>query len=303
MDAGVVTEVIDWCLCRIRDGAYSDDSAGEVEGDGALSLPERLDFGVTKDVAVKCHLRAMKADAKSTHSAMKENSDAAVLKFGEFGSDWLRTAKVAPDSFFQLALQLTWFRLYGRLCATYETASTRKFFFGRTDVCRSATPEALSFARAMVKLGPRESRSHVRDLMNLALAAHRTNMIAGVNGKAIDRHLMGLRMIAKERAAAGGPPVPAFLEDECVAESSNWRLSTSTVLADTFIPAFAAVVEDGIGLCYAMRAKEIKLCIMSFKSCRQTSSSKFKIELLRSLRDLRDLLVATNEQAESKAKL
>ena len=42
------------------------------------------------------------------------------------------------------------FRMYNTLVSTYESASTRRFHFGRVDNIRANTPEALEWARAMV---------------------------------------------------------------------------------------------------------------------------------------------------------
>ncbi len=42
------------------------------------------------------------------------------------------------------------FRMYNKLVSTYESASTRRFHFGRVDNIRANTPEALEWARAMV---------------------------------------------------------------------------------------------------------------------------------------------------------
>lgn len=40
-------------------------------------------------------------------------------------------------------------RLYGHLVSTYESASTRRFMLGRVDCIRSASQEALEWAKAM----------------------------------------------------------------------------------------------------------------------------------------------------------
>lgn len=40
-------------------------------------------------------------------------------------------------------------RLYGFIVSTYESAGTRRFAFGRVDCIRSATSEALEWAKAM----------------------------------------------------------------------------------------------------------------------------------------------------------
>ena len=41
-------------------------------------------------------------------------------------------------------------RIHGELCATYESASTRRFQAGRVDCIRASHPEALAWVKAMV---------------------------------------------------------------------------------------------------------------------------------------------------------
>ena len=45
----------------------------------------------------------------------------------------IKSAKMHPDFFMQMALQLSYFRLHGQFVATYETGTARAFFHGRTD--------------------------------------------------------------------------------------------------------------------------------------------------------------------------
>lgn len=66
----------------------------------------------------------------------------------------MKTSKVSPDAFIQLALQLTMYRLNCRLLCTYESAATRRFMFGRVDCIRAVSPEALEWATAMCQAEP-----------------------------------------------------------------------------------------------------------------------------------------------------
>lgn len=48
-----------------------------------------------------------------------------------------------------MALQLAYRKLKGRICAVYETASTRRFLHGRTETTRSTSIESKNFVDAV----------------------------------------------------------------------------------------------------------------------------------------------------------
>lgn len=49
-----------------------------------------------------------------------------------------------------MAMQLAWHKAQGDFTATYETATTRIFINGRTEVIRTFSTESWQFVRAMV---------------------------------------------------------------------------------------------------------------------------------------------------------
>ena len=74
------------------------------------------------------------------------DSDVKVTPLNSFGANFIKQiGKVSPDAFMQMALQLTFYRIHGYCAAVYETSSTRKFLHGRTETCRSLTPEQQEF--------------------------------------------------------------------------------------------------------------------------------------------------------------
>lgn len=72
-----------------------------------------------------------------------------VCIFDQYGKDQIKQMGVSPDGFVQLAMQLAHFRLHGYLVSTYESATVRKFQFGRVDNIRAATPEAFAWVSCM----------------------------------------------------------------------------------------------------------------------------------------------------------
>lgn len=60
-------------------------------------------------------------------------------------------AKLSPDAYIQMAMQLAWYRTRGDFTATYETALTRFFLHGRTETIRTLSAESREFVLAMCK--------------------------------------------------------------------------------------------------------------------------------------------------------
>lgn len=80
-----------------------------------------------------------------------DDLDFYVYRFTEYGKEFIKSCKCSPDAYIQLALQLTYIRLFGKPTATYESASVRRFELGRVDAIRSATCEAWQWAAAMLQ--------------------------------------------------------------------------------------------------------------------------------------------------------
>ena len=59
------------------------------------------------------------------------------------------TARLSPDAYIQMALQLAWFRTKGGFTATYETALTRLFHHGRTETIRALTNDSCDWVMSM----------------------------------------------------------------------------------------------------------------------------------------------------------
>jgi choline O-acetyltransferase len=67
--------------------------------------------------------------------------------------------------------------MYNKLVSTYESASTRRFRFGRVDNIRANTPEALEWAQAMVDETGNVSASEKLRLFRRAMQAQTDLMI------------------------------------------------------------------------------------------------------------------------------
>jgi len=73
-----------------------------------------------------------------------------VLHYDAYGKEFIKQFKTSPDAWAQLVKQLAFYKLKGRPGVTYESAQTRKFQRGRTEVIRAASSESKAWVDAMM---------------------------------------------------------------------------------------------------------------------------------------------------------
>nr|ODO04266.1 carnitine acetyltransferase [Cryptococcus depauperatus CBS 7855] len=226
-------------------------------------------------------------DVQARNQKIIDNSDASQLWWCEYGVEWIKkNAKQAPDAYLQQVLQLAWYMDQGYSTATYETASTRAFLHGRTDVTRSLTQPSRSFVKSM--LDPSSSPLQRYSLLSEACSAHDALTKRSANGLGFDRHLMGLKVQLQPGESH------ALFEDELYAKSQEWKLSTSGLSAGRAFmgTGFGAAWPDGYGINYLAGPHLIKFGIEGKFSCEKTSTQRFKHHIVQALRDIRELIVS-----------
>lgn len=85
-----------------------------------------------------------------------------VLHFEGYGKNYIKKFKASPDAWAQLVKQLAFHKMFNRPGVTYESAQTRKFQLGRTEVIRAASNETKKWAEAM--LDPNQTVGPLRAL-------------------------------------------------------------------------------------------------------------------------------------------
>ncbi|XP_065575032.1 choline O-acetyltransferase-like [Artemia franciscana] len=217
-----------------------------------------------------------------------ENLDVLIHTYDGYGKELVKKISISPDVFIQVVLQLTYYRIYGRLGATYESASTRRFRKGRVDCIRAATPEALEWVKAMTSEGAlnEERLSKFKRAVN----AQTEIMTDNILGRGIDIHLMGIKEAAKEL----GIKLSLF-DSPAFKKANHFCLSTSqiTTRLDT-VMGYGPVVPEGHGVSYNIQRESFKFCISSFKSFESASSKTFAESLDESLNRVQQLLLSQN---------
>eukprot|EP01120_Amphizonella_sp_Union-15-10_P004176 TRINITY_DN1480_c0_g1_i1.p1 TRINITY_DN1480_c0_g1~~TRINITY_DN1480_c0_g1_i1.p1 ORF type:complete len:594 (-),score=105.62 TRINITY_DN1480_c0_g1_i1:94-1875(-) len=241
-----------------------------------LPSPSKLHWNITPDLISNVR------DAQADFQALVNDVDLMPFHYPLFGARFLKAHKVSPDGFVQLSLQLGYFKLHRRGCPVYETAQTRQFFHGRTSTVRSFCSESFAFSKIMCSDAPKEDKLAA---MHVALKALRDYMTDCTNGCDVDRHLLGMRILALEE----GIELPIF-KDPAYSASCRYLLSTSNVPAAAFTGGFGNMYPDGYGIPYIIRGDIVKGNCVSRKSCPETNSKKFVESWGEALKEMAALL-------------
>lgn len=121
-----------------------------------VASPEPLDFDLTSTPEIH---RAISKAQQFLHDLASSQS----LSFlrTNYGKAAIKSFGVGPDGWAQMVVQVAYARLAARFggengrvtpwpVGTYEAATTRKFYKGRTETIRVVSNECVAFVRAMV---------------------------------------------------------------------------------------------------------------------------------------------------------
>jgi carnitine O-acetyltransferase len=167
-----------------------------------------------------------------------------VQAYQGYGKGLIKKFKCSPDAYVQMAIQLAYYKMYGKNRPTYESAATRRFQQGRTETCRSVSDESVAFCKAIAD--STASPEEIVTLFRKALTAHVEYIASASDGKGVDRHLFGLKKLLEP-----GQEVPAVYKDPAYSYSSTWYISSSQLSSEYFNGyGWSQVVDDGWGLAY-----------------------------------------------------
>eukprot|EP01061_Rhynchopus_euleeides_P040604 TRINITY_DN6998_c2_g1_i2.p1 TRINITY_DN6998_c2_g1~~TRINITY_DN6998_c2_g1_i2.p1 ORF type:complete len:776 (+),score=314.30 TRINITY_DN6998_c2_g1_i2:70-2328(+) len=250
--------------------------------------------------------KQIEAELREAHAQFKEkilSTESDVLQFRQYGGLFVKqVAGMSPDAFVQVAMQLAYYRYYGRCDATYEAASTRSFFHGRTEVVRSATPEVAHFCKTVdnTSLSHRVAGQKLPTQLRLlreAVLAHVGLMKEAKQAQGVDRHLLGLRMIFEDERDTFKFDLPALFRGKGYHKSSHWNLSTSHCGSPSLsMFGFGPVVNDGFGVGYMIRQGSISFNITAHFNERTTSCKVFASLLEESLLHMRAIVLTDPER-------
>lgn len=220
------------------------------------------------------------------------DSDLRSVIWDSYGSTFIKkNAKVSPDAYVQMALQLSYYMLHSHFVAVYESSAIRNFHLGRTETMRSCTVESTSFVRSM--FDPSIDNSTRYDLLRKACSTHIKMLKETQSGDGIDRHLLGLSYLAQKNNISR-PNL--FQDDPLFKKSKSWHLSTSQVTTPFFQGTFGAVEPDGYGIAYGIKHNFLLFSIESKRNSRKAHTNSFVNSLFQSLKIMSELCLSNSSK-------
>ena len=134
-----IAVLTDFLVKYVKDNKTISENAGVSEG------PMLLDFETTPLVQKSIQ------QAEENVGKLANDLDMDHLRFVDYGKNFIKSQKLSPDSFVQMAIQLAFYKLYKQPGAHYESAQTRIYVHGRTETIRSCSKESIAFAKAMTE--------------------------------------------------------------------------------------------------------------------------------------------------------
>jgi hypothetical protein len=149
---------------------------------------ERLEWNISQNIQLELD-QTQKIVAKEAATV-----DLNVLEFKNFGKDLFKNAGLSPDSAIQMAMQLAYYQTFSTNTLTYESASTRAYYKGRTETVRSASVESKEFVETMLNSELDKNKKY--EALLKAIHVHDRRKKDAMMGNGIDRILIALRVFS-----------------------------------------------------------------------------------------------------------
>ncbi|KAK7025038.1 carnitine acetyl transferase [Favolaschia claudopus] len=285
MDGTPTVRLCDDVLDAIASPSFD---AGEAHASSKALTPTPLDWQLSPTTVTALGA----ANAAAIELVQSQELGFLLTKYGKAA---IKRFGVSPDSWAQMIVQLAYRRLLGdktRVGGTYEAASTRRFYKGRTEAIRVVSTESDAWVSSMddAKIGKEERKK----LFDEAIKTHGNMARAAGKGLGIDRHLFGLKRLLRE-----GEAVPALFSDPLFLRSNYWVLSTSAVFSKHFpVYGWGEVVPDGFGVAY-MTGYDDRLQY-TITSRKEMPNARFCEEIARAAEDLYDLHASLSSSGKPK---
>ena len=222
--------------------------------------PEELLFdGVDSDNAVNSIALAIQST-----KLFADNLFVGRIHFANMGIGFCKKYLVSPDALGQFAAQMAYMKVHGveKPGSVYKTATSRRYYHGRTETIRSCSKAVVMFCRELVEHGDLNS-AKLWQYFKDAMIEHVKLTSTCSRGKGADRHLLMLQTIAAKQGFT-----PEFFKDPM------WKLSggdAQFTLSSSFtgpfgeVGACAPMKKGGYGLFYSIDDETFIFSVTAFK--------------------------------------
>jgi hypothetical protein len=241
----------------------------------SVVFPKKINFELSDSVRRKIHY------AETSLGDEIVSSDTFVLEFTDYGKLFITANRLSPDSFVQMSIMISYYKLYGKIVCAYEPVLSKSFYHGRTEAMRPATLDAKRLCE--VVCNPLCSSHEKLSVLRNAVRVHSELVKQCARGKGVDRHLFALKCIAEKN----GHPIPDFFNSEAWNVLSHTILSTSNCGNPSLaLFGFGPVVPDGLGIGYIIKDTSLHYAICS--KHRQTTRYAMTLDVV--LKEMAKLL-------------
>ena len=253
----------------------------------SLSSPRIPSLGVANVNQIHFHLTdSLKQAIDCAKVDIEDKCQLFSLKHFNSGYDkmfWKQNG-LSPNGALQLALQIAYYRLYGRFDPTFQPCSTSSFLDGRTEWLRPGTMAVMACAKAMEPSSGASAADKVH-LLKEAIAELALLVKQAKMGQAFDRHLYSLKCMAEEKSLS-----LSLFEDPAYSDLNNLVLYPSTVDGEclSFV-TYGPAEKDGTAIRFSWEDGVLAI-LMSGLSAEKVNS--FATSFTTVLEDIRKLILS-----------
>lgn len=224
--------------------------------------------------------------AQDSFNAEILQHDLRVWHYNRLGKKFIKKNGMSPDAFIQQVIQLAVYKYLGKQLPTYEAASTRRFFKGRTEAGRPVSEPSHDFVTAWEN--PKTSTSEKVSLLKKSAKFHSDYLKAAAAGQGVDRHFFGLKNMLTSNDS-----VPPLFTDSLFNYSSTWLISTSQLSSEMFDGyGWSQVNDNGFGLAYMLNNDWLHINIVNKPLASGLSVDRLHYYLNVAADEIHDALIA-----------
>ena len=218
-----------------------------------------------------------------THLSKIENNFSNFFITTPYGKDWIKKQKISPDSFMQVVLQRTFYKLKKKIPKVYESAAIIMYKNSRTETIRPVNQATVEFCQ-------KPSEKLLRESCKI-MGKYKTDVILG---KGADRHLFALYIMGRYLKQK----FDLFENFPEIWQMDDLSTSGNSVSADIPLDsypkagAFGAQLEDGFGVAYFSSdafAWTMPCSVSCYKS-NEVSAEEFGLGIWETMIEMRELL-------------